>query len=141
METRRQAPASVDDYISRYSTEVQAILRQIRRVVRAAAPDAREIISYQMPAYRGNGILIYFAAFKKHIGLYPPVRGDAKLAAAIAPYAGEKGNLQFPLDKPIPLDLIREIVVFRVRQDREKAVQSAKTRSTTAKKKKATKKA
>jgi uncharacterized protein YdhG (YjbR/CyaY superfamily) len=94
--------------------------------VRAAAPDAQEVISYQMPAFMQNGILIYFAAFKKHIGVYPPVRGNAALEKAAAPYAGEKGNLRFALDKPIPLDLIERIVRFRVGQNQAKAVARGK---------------
>jgi uncharacterized protein YdhG (YjbR/CyaY superfamily) len=74
-----------------------------------------------MPALKQNGILVYFAAFKSHIGLYPPVTGDTSIQKAIAPYAGEKGNLRFPLDKPIPYDLIARITEFRVKQDSAKA--------------------
>jgi uncharacterized protein YdhG (YjbR/CyaY superfamily) len=96
----------VDEYIARHSPEVQAVLHQVRQAVRRAAPNAQEVISYQMPALRQNGVLVYFAAFKRHIGFYPPIRGDAHLEKAAAPYVGEKGNLRFPLDKPIPLDLI-----------------------------------
>ena len=106
MATRRSIPANVDEYIATFSPEVQVILQQVRQVVRRAAPDAQEVISYQMPALKLNGILVYFAAFKKHIGFYPPIKGDARLEEAASPYAGEKGNLRFPLDKPIPYDLI-----------------------------------
>jgi uncharacterized protein YdhG (YjbR/CyaY superfamily) len=74
-----------------------------------------------MPAFTLNGALVYFAAFKKHIGLYPPVSGDARLEKAISPYAGEKGNLRFPLDQPIPYDLIERIVKLRVKQSLTKA--------------------
>src|SRR5690242_7870961 len=98
MPTRQAAgPQPIDDYIALFPPEVQAILEKIRLTVRQAAPEAEEIVSYRMPAFRLNGILVYFAAFKNHIGLYPPVRGDAKLEKSIAPYAGEKGNLRFPL--------------------------------------------
>lgn len=117
MAPTRSKSAPVDAYIAGFPSEVQAVLRRIRDVVRAAAPEAEETISYRIPAYKGNGILVYFAAFKNHIGFYPPVAGDAKLMAAIAPYAGPKGNLQFPLDRPIPYRLIERITRLRVRQD------------------------
>jgi uncharacterized protein YdhG (YjbR/CyaY superfamily) len=112
----RKPPQTVDDYIATFAPDVRAILRKIRETVKAAAPDATETISYRMPAFRLDGMLIYFAAFKKHIGLFPPVRGDASLLQAVKPYAGPKGNLQFPLDKPIPYALIRRIVKSRVRR-------------------------
>ena len=112
----RPKPATIDDYIAVASPEVQPILHKIRHVIQAAAPDAREKISYAIPAFWQNGILVYFAAFKKHIGLYPPISGDAALMKAIAPYAGPKGNLQFPLDQPIPYKLIERIVKHRVKQ-------------------------
>lgn len=115
--TSRTGPASVDAYIASFPPEVRAVLEQVRQVVRMAAPDAHEVISYQMPALRQHGILVYFAAFKKHIGFYPPVWGDARLERAAAPYAGEKGNLRFPLDEPIPLALIERLTRHRVKQD------------------------
>lgn len=115
------APTTVDDYIAAFPPEVQDILRRIREVVRNAAPQAQEVISYRMPALRQNGILLYYAAFRNHIGLYPPVTGDAAIEQAIAPYAGEKGNLRFPLDKPIPYDLIADITALRLKQDQAKA--------------------
>jgi uncharacterized protein YdhG (YjbR/CyaY superfamily) len=100
---------------------VQAILETIRSTIRRAAPEAKETISYNMPAFTQEGILVYFAAFKKHIGLYPPVSGDKKLEEAIAPYAGEKGSLRFPLGQPIPYGLIERIVRLRVKQNMAKA--------------------
>ena len=112
---------TIDDYISACAPEIQAILRKIRETVKAAAPQATETISYRMPAFKLNGMLIYFAAFKRHIGLFPPVRGDASLMRAVKPYAGPKGNLQLPLDKPMPYALIRRIVKARVRASREQA--------------------
>jgi len=93
----------------------------VRATIRAAAPEAEEVISYRMPAFRGHGILLYFAAFQRHIGLFPPVSGDASLERAMAPYAQEKGNLRFPLDRPIPYGLIGRIARLRVKQDREKS--------------------
>ncbi|MCB1058352.1 MAG: DUF1801 domain-containing protein [Acidobacteria bacterium] len=121
MDSTALKPASIDDYIASSPPEVRPILEEIRRVVRAAAPEAREVISYRMPAFKGYGILIYFAAFKRHIGIYPPIRGDAELDRDLAPYAGEKGNLRLPLDQPIPYGLIERIVRLRVEQDREAA--------------------
>ncbi len=118
MSTSSRAKAnSIDDYIAGYPTEVRSILREIRRTIRKAAPKAEEKISYQMPAFTFLGDLVYFGAFKKHIGLYPPVRGDARLEKALTSYAGPKGNLQFPLDRPIPYDLITRIVKYRLKQN------------------------
>jgi len=113
-------PRTIDEYIAGFTPRVRAILKKIRATVRAAAPDAQEVISYQMPAFKQGGILIYFAAFKTHIGVYPPVSGDARLEKALARYAGPKGNLRFPLDEPIPYDLIRRIVTLRVKQNATK---------------------
>jgi uncharacterized protein YdhG (YjbR/CyaY superfamily) len=117
----RTPPTTIDEYISAFSPDVQAVLQKIRHVVQSAAPGAQETISYQMPAFKLNGILLYFAAFKKHIGLYPPVRGDAQLEKELSPYAGEKGNLRFPLDQPIPLHLIERIAELRVKQNLAKS--------------------
>jgi uncharacterized protein YdhG (YjbR/CyaY superfamily) len=116
-----KAPKSIDEYVAASPSEVRAILTRIRKTIRAAAPDAEELISYRMPAFRLHGILVYFAAFKAHIGFYPPVSGDASLEKALSPYAGPKGNLKFPLDQPIPYDLIKRIVLLRVKQDRSRA--------------------
>lgn len=107
-------PQTIDDYIAGFPLEVQPILQQVRATIRAAAPQAEEKISYQMPAFFQDGVLAYFGGFRKHIGFYPPVEGDAALVRAAAPYAGEKGNLRFPLDQPIPYELIRRIVEARV---------------------------
>jgi uncharacterized protein YdhG (YjbR/CyaY superfamily) len=126
MAISRATPNNIDEYIAAFSPQVQAILERIRMTIHDAAPDAQETISYYMPAFTRNGIVVYFAAFKNHIGLYPPVSGDAKLEKAIAPYAGEKGNLRFPLDQPIPYDLIERIVKLRVKQNQAKAVAKSK---------------
>lgn len=121
MKPKTAAPEDIDDYIAAFSLEVQAILRKIRATIRKAAPDAEEAISYRMPTFALRGTLVHFAAFKNHIGLYPPVRGDKKLVQEASIYAGEKGNLRFPLDQRIPYSLITKIVKFRVRQNLDKA--------------------
>jgi len=110
----QKIPLTVDDYIATFAPDTQAVLQRVRQTIKAAAPGAEETISYRMPAFRLNGMLVYFAAFKKHIGLYPPVRGDADLMRAAKPYAGPKGNLRFQLEKRIPYALIRRIVKARV---------------------------
>jgi uncharacterized protein YdhG (YjbR/CyaY superfamily) len=112
---------TIDAYVAAAPRHVRPILKEIRKVIRSAAPDAQETISYRMPAFKQNGVLVYVAAFKNHIGLFPPVRGDTKLEKALEPYAGPKGNLKFPLDRPIPYALIRRIVRFRVKQNLAKA--------------------
>ena len=115
--TGRSTARTIDEYIAAFSPEVQSILENIRLTIRKAAPGAEEKISYQIPAFTlGGRALIYFAAFKKHIGLYPPVRGDERLRKEISPYRGEKGNLRFPFDEPIPYDLIGRIAKVRVRE-------------------------
>jgi uncharacterized protein YdhG (YjbR/CyaY superfamily) len=121
MATKRLNPATIDDYIAAFAPDVQDVLQRVRQAVRAAAPEAAEVISYRIPAFRQEGIVVYFAAFKNHIGLYPPVRGDPALGKAVAPYAGEKGNLRFPLDQPIPLKLIGRIAKLRLEQNLAKA--------------------
>jgi uncharacterized protein YdhG (YjbR/CyaY superfamily) len=119
-------PATIGEYIAASPPAVRPILKELRRVIRAAAPDAEEVISYRMPAFKLHGILVYFAAFEHHIGLYPPVSGDVRLEQALVPYAGPKGNLRFPLDRPIPYALIRRIVRFKVKQNLSRAATTAK---------------
>jgi uncharacterized protein YdhG (YjbR/CyaY superfamily) len=119
----------IDQYIANLPTEVQVVLEKVRQTIRDAAPLARETISYAMPAFKQHGILVYFAAWTKHIGLYPPISGNKTLERAIARYAGPKGNLQFPLNEPIPYDLIEKIVKLRVKQDSAKAKTAATRRN------------
>jgi uncharacterized protein YdhG (YjbR/CyaY superfamily) len=114
-------PANIDEYIAPFPPDIQAILERIRATIAAAAPEAHEVISYRMPAFAQNGILIYFAAFKNHIGIFPPISGDPKLQKTLTPYAGPKGNLKFPLARPIPYDLIKRIVKPRLKQNLAKA--------------------
>jgi uncharacterized protein YdhG (YjbR/CyaY superfamily) len=120
MATDRGAPKDVDEYIEAFSPGVREILERIRLTVRNAAPDAQETISYRIPTFTQHGVLVHFAAFRNHIGLYPPVSGDARIEKAIASYAGQKGNLRFPLNRPIPYDLIERIVKLRVKQNAAK---------------------
>lgn len=115
------AVKNTDEYIESCPPEVRLVLQKIRKTIRRTAPNAEETISYGMPAFSLQGTLVYFAAFKNHVGLYPPIRGDAELRAAAEKYAGPKGNLKFPLDQPIPYALIARIVKFRVKQNLAKA--------------------
>jgi uncharacterized protein YdhG (YjbR/CyaY superfamily) len=117
MATVRATPETIDEYIASFSPEVQSILEKIRLTIRNAAPGAQETISYNIPTFTLNGALVHFAAFKKHIGFFPPVRGEAKLEKAASTYAGEKGNLRFSLDQPIPYGLIERLVKLRVKQN------------------------
>ncbi len=121
-------PQTIDAYIAGFPPEVQPILQQVRATIRAAAPQAEERISYQMPAFFQDGVLAYFGGFKKHIGFYPPVTGDDALLREAAPYAGEKGNLRFPLDRPIPYELIRRIVEARLREKTAKSTKAERLR-------------
>lgn len=116
-------PATVDEYIAGFSPDVQTVLRQIRATVRAVVPDADETIKYGMPTYVLNGNLVYFAAFKKHVGFYGTSleMGDGALKDELSVYAGPKGSLKFPLGKPVPLDLVTRLVEIRVKENRERA--------------------
>jgi uncharacterized protein YdhG (YjbR/CyaY superfamily) len=112
---------SIDEYIAACPADVRHILQAIRSTIRRAAPSAEETIAYRIPAFRLNGPLVYFAAFKNHIGLFPPVHGDKRLMQAIAPFANAKGNLRFPLGRRIPYALIGRIVKARVRENANRA--------------------
>jgi uncharacterized protein YdhG (YjbR/CyaY superfamily) len=112
MNAAPKTPASIDAYIEGFPEDVRAILREIRAVIRRATPQASETIGYNMPTFSMGRVLAHVGAFKDHIGLFPPVR-DPELQDKIARYRGEKGNLRFPLDEPIPYDLIGEIVTRR----------------------------
>jgi uncharacterized protein YdhG (YjbR/CyaY superfamily) len=109
-------PTTVDAYIAGFPSAIQKLLQQIRATVREAAPGATETIRYAMPTYTLQGNLVHFAAFKHHIGFYPTPTGIKAFEAELAKYKGAKGSVQFPLDQPMPLDLIRRIVEFRVQE-------------------------
>jgi uncharacterized protein YdhG (YjbR/CyaY superfamily) len=111
---------SIDEYISTFPANVQIILEELRRAIRDAAPQAQEAISYQMPAFKLNGNLVWFAAFKNHIGFYPTSSGIEAFKERLAAYETSKGTVKFPINEPIPFDLIKEIVKFRVKENLEK---------------------
>lgn len=122
--------ASVDDYIAQFAPEVQDILRSIRQLIRETAPEAVEKIAYDMPAYALHGSLVYFAAFKKHIGFYPASSGLGDLVDEVAPYRTGKGTLQFPLGESIPYALLRRLVAYRAAQNTEAAQRKARGKRT-----------
>ena len=107
--SKRPKFTSIDGYIASVPSGVQTTLEEIRQVVKTRVPDAIETISYQMPAFKLDKVFFYFVAFKNHIGIYPPVKDDKNLQKALLPYRGEKGNLKFPLDQPMPYDLIGRV--------------------------------
>lgn len=108
---------TIDDYIQQAPADVQEILQTLRRVIQEEAPEAKETISYQLPTFMLNGNLVHFAAFKNHIGFYPVPSGITAFQQELAPYKQGKGSVQFPLDQPMPYDLIRRIVRFRVAEN------------------------
>jgi uncharacterized protein YdhG (YjbR/CyaY superfamily) len=125
MKTIQAAPQTIDEYIAGFASEVQEILQKIRVTIRKAAPEAEEAISYQIPTFTLKGkYLVYFAAYKKHISLYPAPIGIAEFKEELAPYKSGKGTAKFPLDKPIPFDLISRIVKFRVTENLGRAAKN-----------------
>ena len=121
MKTDQPVPKTIDEYIAGFPREVQEMLERIRKTIRAAAPDAEETISYQMPTFTLKGNLVHFAAFKRHIGFYPTPTGITKFKKELSVYEGAKGSVRFPLDKPIPFALISRIVKFRVKENLARA--------------------
>lgn len=113
-------PENIDQYIKGFPTDIQEILEKVRITIQNAAPNAKEKISYAMPAFEQNGILVYFAAFKNHIGLYALPSGHQAFKEELSLYKTGKGSVQFPFDQPIPYDLISQIVQFRVKENLEK---------------------
>jgi uncharacterized protein YdhG (YjbR/CyaY superfamily) len=121
LKPRKKAAASpIDEYLAQAPPATRPILQKIRAIVRQEARDAVERISYRMPAFFDGGAIIYFAPFRHHVGIFPPVNGDAALEKALAKYRGEKGNLRFPLDEPMPYPLIRRVVRARLKALRAK---------------------
>lgn len=120
MDKEKPVPTTIDEYIAGYPPDVQKILQQVRAVIRQAAPDAKETINYRMPTFQLNGNLVHFAAHTHHIGFYPTPSGIEKFKDELSEYEGAKGSVQFPLDKPIPYDLIGKITAFRVQENQSK---------------------
>jgi uncharacterized protein YdhG (YjbR/CyaY superfamily) len=110
----------IDKYLAGFPPDTQKRLQQLRAAIIKAAPDAEEVISYQMPAYKYHGMLVYFAAYENHIGFYPTPSGIEKFKKELSVYKGAKGSVQFPLDKALPLQLITKIVTFRKKENLEK---------------------
>lgn len=113
-------PATVDEYIAAFPADIKKRMQQLRKVIKAGAPEAEELISYQMPGYKYLGMLVYFAGYKNHIGFYPGAGGVLEYYKELSSYKSAKGSVRFPHDKPIPLDVISRIVKFRVKQNEEK---------------------
>lgn len=112
----KRAFQTVDEYINSQPAEIQVLLQQIRSAIKDVAPDAEEVISYQMPAFKQGSVLVWYAAFKNHIGFFPKTSVMTEFKDKLAPYKTSKGTIQFPYDKPLPLDLIKEIVQFRLKE-------------------------
>ena len=126
MDAKNKKPKSIDEYIAGFPMEVQHILQKIRSTIHEVAPDAGETISYQIPTFTLHGNLVHFAAYKHHIGFYPSSSGIEKFKKEIAAYKWAKGSVQFPLDQPIPYELIRRITAFRVGENMARAEAKAK---------------
>jgi len=111
---------TVDEYFAAFPANTKAILKELRKTIRQAAPQAEELISYNMPAFTLHGRLVYYAAYKNHIGFYPVSSAIKTFQKELSDYKTSKGTIQFPIDKPIPFNLITKIVKFRVRENLEK---------------------
>ena len=121
MRANQSTPLNIDEYIAGFPNDIQKILKKIRATIRKAAPQAKETIKYQMPTFTLEGNLVHFAAFKNHIGFYPTPSGIEEFQQELSGYDGAKGTIRFPLDKPIPYELISKIVAFRVKRNLAKA--------------------
>lgn len=121
MKTNVAAPKNIDEYIATFPATTQALLEVLRATIKSAVPDAVEVISYQMPAYKLFGMLVYFAAYQHHIGFYPSSSGVVAFAEDLKGYKTSKGTVQFSLDKALPIDLITKIVQFRATENTQKA--------------------
>ena len=121
-----KASLDIDEYVARFPSDVRKILERVRRTIRKAAPEAEGAISYQIPTFKLKGNLVHFAAWKEHIGFYPTSSGIRKFKKELSAYEGAKGTVKFPMDEPMPLDLIARIVKFRVRENLERAAAKKK---------------
>jgi uncharacterized protein YdhG (YjbR/CyaY superfamily) len=119
-------PQNIDDYIAGFPEDTQAILQKMRETIKKAAPEAEETINYQIPTFTLHGNLVHFAGYKKHVGFYPTPSGIEKFKEQLSAYEGAKGSVKFPLDQPIPYELIAEITAYRVQENLEKAAAKGK---------------
>ena len=126
MDSEKAGFTTIDEYIATFPDAIQKLLQEVRATIKAAAPDATEKISYQMPTFFLEGNLVHFAAFKNHIGFYPAPRGIEAFKDELVVYKGAKGSVQFPLDQPMPLDLISRIVQYRAAENLQKAAQKSR---------------
>jgi uncharacterized protein YdhG (YjbR/CyaY superfamily) len=115
---------TIDEYIKAFPEDVQSILKKMRKTIQEAAPEAKEAISYQIPTFKLNGNLVHFAAYKNHIGFYPTSSGIEAFKDELSPYKSAKGSVQFPIDKPVPYDLVKKIILFRVLKNLKKKRES-----------------
>jgi uncharacterized protein YdhG (YjbR/CyaY superfamily) len=113
---------SVEEYIQQFPKDIQDILENVRKIINSVIPDAEEAMSYQIPTIKFHGNLVHFAAFKNHIGFYPTPSGIEAFKKELSSYQTAKGSVKFPIDKPIPFDLIRRIVLFRVKENSQKKI-------------------
>ncbi len=123
MKSEKKSPVNIDEYISGFREDIQTILQSLRQTIQIAAPEATETISYQMPTFVLNGNLVHFAAFDKHIGFYPTPKGIESFKNELSIYKSGKGSVQFPIDQPLPLDLISRMVKMRKEENLQKEKQ------------------
>lgn len=130
MDAKTKIAKNVDEYIRMQPVEVRPLLKSLRQSILKAAPGVEELISYRMPYFKYHGRLLYFAAFKKHIGFYPMTTGISAFKKELSVYKGAKGSVQFPLNEPLPLKLIARIVKFRVQENLEKEKLKSRSKMT-----------
>lgn len=121
MKSNESSPDVIDEYIANFPPDVQKVLQKVRKIIRKVAPDAQEKINYGIPTFTLNGNLVHYAGFKNHIGFYPTPSGIEKFKSELSKYEGAKGSVKFPLDQPIPYELIQKITEFRVKEQEAKA--------------------
>lgn len=126
MNKSKRPVTTIDEYIETFPIDVQKILQSVRKTIKNSAPKAEEAISYGIPTFKLNGNLVHFAAYQNHIGFYPASSGVRTFAKELTAYKTSKGTIQFPIDQPMPLALIRKIVKFRVKENAEKAKKKTK---------------
>lgn len=131
---KSKAPGTVDEYIAQQPKEVQGFLKELRSIIKKAAPEAEETISYQMPAYKQEGVLVFFGGWKNHCGFYPTSTPTAAFKDKLAKYTVSKGAIQLPYDKPIPVQLITAIVKFKIKENMEKKALKSLPKKKSAKK-------